>query len=394
MGVTARFATATESVSGLLDRAAAAGQTPQGLVRRNWMGGMFAAMWLLYLIGPVSDVLSKGHLLRGIAGAVAVVGYGLLITVAFARFRRPDVEDHLEPPARNPVAWSLLAGMAVVVVAVMVLLGPSALPAVIYLAATAVFVMPLDESALIVIAVVLVLVIVSTVVPGWSLGGAPLFLTTVPIGIWIGRAMGLRVQRQRVLLRQQRAELAIVDERNRVARDVHDILGHSLTVITVKTELAQRLLDIDPERARAEMADVERLAREALAGVRDTVGGLREMSLTRELANARSALGAADIATELPPAVVATEHDELFGWVLREAVTNVVRHSRARTCTVEIGPNSIVITDDGVGLPTTAASGSGLTGLQARVRAAGGSLTLSTPAGGGLRLAVAMRDQR
>jgi two-component system sensor histidine kinase DesK len=192
--------------------------------------------------------------------------------------------------------------------------------------------------------------------------------------------------------RRQRAELAIVEERNRVARDVHDILGHSLTVITVKTELAQRLIDVDLERARAEMADIERLAREALAGVRDTVGGLREVSLLGELANARTALAAADVDANLPDGSTLpdTPHAELFGWVLREAVTNVVRHSAARHCAVTVTDTTVEVVDDGRGLPADAASGSGLSGLRERVRAAGGTMTLSSPEGGGLRVFATM----
>ena len=109
-------------------------------------------------------------------------------------------------------------------------------------------------------------------------------------------------QRQRALAeaREENARLAVQDERNRMARDVHDILGHSLTVITVKAELAARLMDVSPERAKAEVADLERLARDALADVRQAVAGFREMSLPAELARARSSLAAAGIEADLP----------------------------------------------------------------------------------------------
>ena len=86
---------------------------------------------------------------------------------------------------------------------------------------------------------------------------------------------------------EENARLAVDDERNRFARDLHDILGHSLTVITVKAELANRLLDVDPERARAELADLERLSRDALADVRRAVEGYRDLTLPGELARAR-----------------------------------------------------------------------------------------------------------
>ena len=99
---------------------------------------------------------------------------------------------------------------------------------------------------------------------------------------------------------EKNAELAVENERTRFARDLHDILGHSLTVITVKAELANRLLDVDPERARAELADLERLSRDALADVRRAVEGYRELTLPGELARARTALAAAEIEAELP----------------------------------------------------------------------------------------------
>ena len=100
---------------------------------------------------------------------------------------------------------------------------------------------------------------------------------------------------QLMVARDEVAELAVSAERERMARDMHDILGHSLTVITVKAELAGRLIEVDPAKAKAEIADLERLSREALADVRATIGGFREVTLARELANAKSALTAAGI---------------------------------------------------------------------------------------------------
>lgn len=255
----------------------------------------------------------------------------------------------------------------------------------------AIFSLPTRLSSAVVVAVSAAMVAVPVFAPGWWLGGTALVLAVIPPVIWLAREIGLRGRRLQAITRSQRADLAIEAERNRVARDVHDILGHSLTVITIKTELAQRLIDVDVARAKAELADVERLAREALAGVRDTVGGLREVSLHRELATAHTALTAAEIVAVLPDStMVDTQHGELFGWVLREAVTNVVRHSAAEHCTVVVTENSIEITDDGRGFDVTAPSGAGLRGLAERLRAAGGTLTVSTPPGGGVGLLAAV----
>jgi len=186
--------------------------------------------------------------------------------------------------------------------------------------------------------------------------------------------------------------LAVERERGRVARDIHDILGHSLTVVTVKAELAGRLVDADPERAKAEIAEVEALARGALADVRATVAGVRAVNVSGELAAARSALEAAGIAAELPSSTdaVPPQHRELAGWVVREGVTNVVRHSGASVCRVTLGARDIEVADDGVGPAVSAARSTGLTGLRERVEASGGRMTVGRSDLGGFGLRVTL----
>ncbi|MGO4228519.1 sensor histidine kinase [Arthrobacter sp. YAF34] len=185
------------------------------------------------------------------------------------------------------------------------------------------------------------------------------------------------------------AGLAVAEERNRVARDMHDILGHSLTVIAVKAELAGRLIAVAPERAAAEVAELEDLARGALADVRATVSGYRGVNISSELASARSALEAAGIEPQLPGAAdeVPAKSRELFGWVLREAVTNVVRHSGASRCTVTLSRRSIQVDDDGRG-PGGPSAGGGLRGLRERAAAQGATLSLGRSAMGGFRVRV------
>lgn len=201
------------------------------------------------------------------------------------------------------------------------------------------------------------------------------------------------------------AELAVREERSRVARDMHDILGHSLTVIAVKAELAGRLMEVAPERAAAEIADLEDLARGALEDVRATVSGYRGVNILSELASARTALAAAGIDADLPGVadVVPAKHRELFGWVLREGITNVIRHAGADRCTVTLGPKFLQIDDDGtgpVGQGTggtdtagagagggrTGTSGNGLLGAAERAAVAGASLTVGRSELGGFRL--------
>jgi two-component system sensor histidine kinase DesK len=165
------------------------------------------------------------------------------------------------------------------------------------------------------------------------------------------------------------------EERTRIARDLHDLLGHSLTTITVKAGLARRLTERGEHgRAAAEIGEVESLARRTLGDVRAAVAGHREVTLAGELATAREVLRAAGITAELPASVdiVDPARSELFGWVVREAITNVVRHARATRCTVGLGPSWVQIDDDGRGGVT--ADGNGMTGLRERVAAVGGTV--------------------
>ncbi|MFJ4209951.1 sensor histidine kinase [Paenarthrobacter sp. NPDC089675] len=188
------------------------------------------------------------------------------------------------------------------------------------------------------------------------------------------------------------ADAAVAAERSRVARDMHDILGHSLTVIAVKAELAGRMLETPAgaDRAAREIADVQDLARGALADVRATVAGYRGVNVLAELAAARTALESAGIAAELPSTSeeVPARHRELFGWVLREGITNVVRHSEAGHCRVRLSASRVQVEDDGVGPGSGRGSGNGLAGIRERVEAAGGTVTIGSSDLGGFSLAV------
>ncbi|WP_020498092.1 sensor histidine kinase [Sciscionella marina] len=179
-------------------------------------------------------------------------------------------------------------------------------------------------------------------------------------------------------------ELAVAEERERLARDLHDILGHSLTTITVKAGLARRMLEREEGgegeyQATAEVRDVEELARQALADIRATVSNYRTASLPAEIAGARMSLQAARIDPDLPHAVddVDPKLQEVFGYVVREAVTNVIRHSKADRCEVRLGRRWVRITDNGKeGTEQNGAGdGNGLRGLRERLAAVGGELT-------------------
>jgi len=194
--------------------------------------------------------------------------------------------------------------------------------------------------------------------------------------------------------REQIARLAVGEERLRFARDLHDLLGHSLSVIALKSELAGRLIKTTPGLAAHEIEDIEKVARDALREVREAVTGYRQPTLAAELAGAHEALTAAGIDyrieqdhVPLPPAVEA-----VMAWTVREGVTNVMRHSQAKRCSVRIinkdGRATVEVIDDGRGgMPKP---GSGLRGLEERVRERGGTLTAEPLPHEGFRLRVTL----
>lgn len=179
--------------------------------------------------------------------------------------------------------------------------------------------------------------------------------------------------------------LAKVAERERIARDMHDLLGHTLSLITLKAELARKLVDRDPQRAKEEMLDVERTSRAALADVREAISGYRGEGLAAELARARKALETAGIAvnaevSELP---LSPAQETVLALALREAITNVVRHAEAKRCSVRLQREenlcTLEIADNGRG--AEAPEGNGLRGMRERLEALGGSLQRQTNAG-------------
>ncbi|WP_405618561.1 sensor histidine kinase [Streptomyces sp. NBC_01508] len=206
--------------------------------------------------------------------------------------------------------------------------------------------------------------------------------------------------------RQELARSAVEEERLRFSRDLHDLLGHTLSVIVVKSEAARRLAPRDMDAALAQVTDIESVGRQALTEIREAVTGYRDGSLSTELDRARSALTAAGIEPLVrqsgPPLGPRTE--ALLGWVVREAVTNAVRHSGATRCeiTVDGAPEQVrlVITDDGRGVRSGPAEdvgggtsgGTGLRGLTERLAVAGGSLEAGSAgsAGRGFRVTAVL----
>jgi two-component system sensor histidine kinase DesK len=190
----------------------------------------------------------------------------------------------------------------------------------------------------------------------------------------------------RLRLAQDEIEhMAKLAERERIARDLHDLLGHTLSLVVLKSELASKLAERDPERSREEIRDVERIAREALAEVRAAVSGYRTSGLEAEVQRARNTLSTAGVRLEtdiaqrkLPPA-----QEAVLCLALREAITNIVRHAGARNCRLTVGCTdsacTLSISDDGRG--GNAPFGSGLSGMRERVDVLGGSLSRNGSSG-------------
>ena len=209
----------------------------------------------------------------------------------------------------------------------------------------------------------------------------------------VGAAWLVNTIRQLHQAREQLALMAVEQERARFARDVHDLIGHNLSVITLKGELAQQLIESAPDRAKTELRELVGVARNALREVREAVSGYRQPTLASELAGARAALAAAGIACNVDQSAGAltAENEAVLAWTVREGVTNVLRHSKARRCSIVLNRDDdavqLEVVDDGatVGSPR---AGNGLLGLGERVRERGGRLEAGPLPHQGFRLRV------
>ncbi|MBT2403013.1 sensor histidine kinase [Streptomyces sp. ISL-87] len=349
----------------------------QKVVKALWI-----SIWLFYLSAPVTDLVRGGHglgarLLGGLGLAAFVAWYLVLVfrTVPQMAVRR------------------VLLSVAVLATQATVLslsLGREWLVLFVYVSISSGVALPGEISR-------------------WTVPGATALMTATALALPDGDAylagllipalmggfamVGIRAMiRTTIELREARAtvaQLAANEERLRMARDLHDLLGHSLSLITLKSELAGRMLPGQPEAAAQQVADIERVSRQALVDVREAVSGYRRPTLPGELAGARTALAAAGVLVSLPaeevPGSLPEEAESALAWSLREAVTNVVRHSGARSCAITLEARQtlagrfveLTVSDDGAGGQPV--PGNGLTGLTERLEAVGGTL-LAGPA--------------
>ena len=345
-------------------------------VRR--LGPLFAGIWLFFLLDPLATGWAHRGTPGGIVGIVGTLAFAATYMALWVRMRAGRARLVADPPLSFTVPY--LVGLVALGALMVGTLGQTGLASVVYIAVAAVMVFPFRLAVPVVVFLVIGSLSLSAV-EGWGSQVSLAFGVMAASVAVFGLRMVMRRNVELLRAEQENAGLAVENERTRFARDLHDILGHSLTVITVKAELAGRLLEAGgPEavdRARAEVADLERLSRDALHDVRRAVEGYREITLPGELTRARAALESAQIDADLPNSAddVPSELRELFAWTIREGVTNVIRHSRADCCLVRLTPSSVEVRDDGPGSDVRTPGGHGLAGLRERATAAGATLT-------------------
>ncbi len=359
------------------------------MLMRRWR--VFAGLFLVYL-GYALPPLWNDHGWAGRAWGVAL----LLAFIVLYLWPLPMAAFERRP------AWAprVFAGMCAIPAVYLLTLGGEGIVMATYLAIAVVLLFPVRAAIPTVLALSAAATFLPQYVDSWDVDGlqfgvgVPTLLVSLAM---FGLRSGFANTTALYQARQEVERLAAEQERMRIARDLHDLLGHALTTVTVKAELAARLATLDPERAAREMTEVAELARQGLADVRSTVAGYRGMSLIAELAAAREVLGAAGMTAQLPASVedVPLEVRELFGWAVREGITNAVRHSRASRVTVELTATGVEITDDGRGVdPSGAPAGHGLAGLAERAAPAGGRVVAGPRPDGGFRLRLEVPGAR
>jgi two-component system sensor histidine kinase DesK len=333
---------------------------------------------LAFLAFPLADLLS-GRLTGGSAG-VAAAGLASFAAVFLRLFWiLPSLTTE-----RRAEGAALLGVLAAIAICLSTAFGDDWLGLLIYLSIALALALP-TRLALLGIATVAVIAVAIT-------GGTDVAVQVVAFGvILIAVRRLMELVRELDAARAQIADLAAREERLRLSRDMHDLLGHNLSVIALKSQLARKLLGRDPTAAEGEVRDIESVARTSLQEARAAVQGLRSASLASELDRAREALEAAGIEPIVSaPGPLPAGVETLLGFAAREGVTNVIRHSRATRCEIAVRRFGEVaeleMRDDGLGTTRAGGQGSGLRGLAERMAEAGGTLDAGPADGGGFRL--------
>lgn len=359
-------------------------QRARGVMRV--VGPVLGMVWLVFLLQPWQAAWEGPPGWRRVVSLVALLG--LSASFAWVVLTRAGPYSRR---ALRPYTWWFLAGQLVLVALVCLNARQDGLVGLVFVCVTGVFLLR-DVRALWLPLGAVVLVVTVPRLAGWEpIDDLVISVVLASIAVFGFTQLIVR-NRQLQAARDEVAVLAVERERERIARDMHDILGHSLTVISVKAELASRLFDVDADRARAEILEVQGLARAALADVRGMVSATRAVTLAGELAGARHAFDAAAVDAELPGSVddVPDALREVFAWAVREGTTNVLRHAAATRVRITMTADSLTVDDDGADDPdpTGASAGNGLRGLAERARHAGARVETGRGPLGGFRLRV------
>jgi two-component system sensor histidine kinase DesK len=363
---------------------------PVGEQRRSSLNRMaWIAIWLAFLAYPIADIFSREHSTSWLVAAWASLA---AFVVLYLGTMWRAVGADLRGPVTPPIAW--LAALGAITFAMVIAFGAAWGGVIIYLGVVTGLSLP-PRAAIFVLPGIAAATIAVSVVVGVSASSVAfvVFLTTA-LG---GEAIGLRRMFQLIIelraAQDEIARLTVAEQQARFARDLHDVLGHNLSVIALKSQVARRTIERDPATASAAVADIEDVARQSLSDVRDLVAGYRQRSLTEEIAVADELLAAAGIesAIERPAEMPDGATGELLAWALREGTTNVIRHSHAAHCRITVTSDArhagLQIEDDG-SEPVHETNGSGLRGLRERLAAAGGTVEAEPLEDGGFRLAV------
>jgi len=350
----------------------------------------WALIWLVYFFYGLGDAIDAQRVPRLVPGELAILA-AFILCYAYVMLRPPW---HRPLPGRA-VALALLCTLAAVLI---VWQRGEWVSLVAYLSLGVAVSVPTRVAVRAV-----PLLAAAAAAAGWLTGHPPTrilmlaFQTVVAGYAVLAFAFGAGMNRALRGAQADLARMAVAEERLRFARDLHDLLGHSLSLIALKSQLIARLAETDPARAAAEARDVERAARRALGEVREAVVGYRRVTLAAELVGARAALEAANVRHDVgaAPAALPAAVEQVLGWTVREGVTNVLRHSGADRCEIRFdragGTVGVEIVDDGRGPAAPGeGDGSGLAGLAERVAASGGRLVAGPGQGRGFRLRVDM----
>ncbi|MGF3056932.1 sensor histidine kinase [Microbacterium sp. YY-01] len=353
-------------------------------------GWVMAVVWLVFLIYPLMGLIHSPAASGWVAaGWVGLVGFVVIYVTGFLNGMNGNGGGLTEPV--HPVQWWAFAGLIATALVTLPAVGGNALSFVPFISSFASYGLTRKAHWITLITAVVVTTASVLMIDGW-LEFFPLIVVMLLMGTVNTVSTELIIRS--AATEQLGLELATSRGREAVARDVHDLVGHSLTVVRMKAQLALRLIDSDPGRAKSELADIEQLTAEAISGVRETVAGVRGAILADELVSCRDALTAAGITVSVDgqPDTLSPAQALTAGWVLREATTNVLRHAHARHVSIAVAPGTFTVTDDGVGFSPDAGfrgrEGNGVRGMRERATMAGATLQLRAPASGGTTVEV------